>query len=70
MTSSMPNANRSVRKVKGGAYCNPTLVARKPDPQTTTKYQASQELEARCGESSHRRHCCRRRIVAYRLDCK
>ena len=51
MTSSMPNANRSVRNVNGGAYCNPTLVARKPEPQTTTKYQASQELEVRCGDT-------------------
>ena len=51
MTSSMPNANRSVRNVNGGAYCNPTLVARKPEPQTTTKYQASQELEMRCGDT-------------------
>ncbi len=50
MTRSMPKANRSVRNVKGGAYCNPTLVARKPEPQTTTKYQASQELEMRCGD--------------------
>jgi hypothetical protein len=44
----MPTAKRSVRNVNGGAYCKPTFVARKPDPQTTTKYQASHELELRC----------------------
>jgi hypothetical protein len=32
--------------VNGGAYCNPTLVARYPEPQTVTKNQASQRLES------------------------
>src|SRR5262245_14388163 len=36
-----PNRKRSVRKVNGGAYCKPILVAMKPEPHTVTKYQAS-----------------------------
>src|SRR5919202_4548288 len=37
---SSPNEKRSVRKVKGGAYCRPSFVATYPVPHTATKYQA------------------------------
>ena len=43
----MPNRKRSVRKVKGGAYCMPILEARKPEPQMVTKYQARNESSQR-----------------------
>src|SRR5208283_4653861 len=36
-----PNVNRNERKVNGAAYCKPILVATKPEPQTVTKYHAS-----------------------------
>src|SRR6478672_9098673 len=41
MRKARPKAKRRLRKVKGGAYCSPTLVATYPEPHTATKYQAS-----------------------------
>jgi hypothetical protein len=49
---------RSERKVKGAAYCNPVLLARKPEPHMITKYHArsaskrfSARIEDRAGVS-------------------
>lgn len=39
----IPTANLKLRKVNGAACCKPTFVARKPDPQTLTKYHASSQ---------------------------
>src|SRR5688500_15622362 len=42
-----PKTKRSVRNVKGGAYCRPILVAMKPEPHTLTKYHASSASKPR-----------------------
>src|SRR5437868_2352380 len=48
-----PRTYLSVSIVNGGAYCSATLLARNPEPQTLTKYQArAVSTQRRSGEAA------------------